>query len=926
MHLLQRGVDCANMAPHAPGSEQQQAAATALRDDVRELGELLGNIIKLHGQDGDFERVEEMRALAKQRRADASAPRGQLQRLVHDLDLDEISSMLNAFSTFLDVANLCEDNQRIRILRQRAKQTSKIDHESLASVMKLWKEQGCTADIARDRLASLSVELVGTAHPTEAKRRTVRRVIQRIKDRLRRIERVDLLPSEIEEIQSRIRADLLALWACDGLPPQRPSVLSEVDRNLFVLEALWTVAPRSIDLLRRAFAQAWPGEQLGSAPVLAVGTWMGGDRDGNPNVTAEITQETLVRLRAFAIKCHRGLCQDLTDRMAETLPSDVAIDLLSELNCALSDDPILAQRCADDHEHDVPRRWLRLIDRRLEKTAEDDAECIYKSSGDLRHDIQRLVDALMQCGLQEHVDLWIRPWLDRVDIFGLHLARLDIRESSEVLAEAVADAMRSLNIEENYLELDEAARQTALEKPIDVVLAKSLDVELFHGLSRETHRLASFLQSPKQHEEALGVFVISMTRKPSDVLSPNWLMRLAAMRLGTEPVAISVSPLFETVDDLAEAPRTLKSLLKNEAYLKDLHAAGGVQTCMVGYSDSTKDSGIIAANWHLYLAQEQLSEVADEEKIPLVLFHGRGGSLGRGGGPAARGILSLPPGTMRGEIRLTEQGEVLADRYDDHEIAERHLAQVLSATARTMVQPKKKRPARWSALMTEAAQAGRLSYRNLIENPHFIEWFDLATPISVIETLTIGSRPSRRKQERTLQTLRAIPYTFAMTQNRSMVTGFYGFGSGIEACGPEAIQEFREMMQDWPFFDAHLRSVEIALAKASIDVTRAYSDLAAESGYEGVSEIDELISAEYERSRRVVLAITGQSSLLESTPWLARSIEVRNLYVDPLNAIQIELLRRSRSIGQTELPAGDVLADALRRSVQAVASGMRTTG
>ena len=505
--------------------------------------------------------------------------------------------------------------------------------------------------------------------------------------------------------------------------------------------------------------------------------------------------------------------------------------------------------------------------------------------------------------------------IDRTQCFGLHLARLDIREDSRQLHSAIAELLAHIAPDTDYASLDEPARQTQLTATIDPQTIQSLDLEKLTQPTRNTIELFILLEHTAVNFGlgALGQLIVSMTHQPSDVLAMLFLGRLAAARLGYEqPKALLPAvPLFETIDDLRDAHDTLDELLNCAPYRAHVNATQNAQTCMIGYSDSCKDGGFLASNWRLYDAQAKLASTAKQHDVALILFHGRGGSLGRGGGPAARGVLSLPPQSVNHRIRITEQGEVLAERYDDPQIAFRHVEQVCWATLLVSTNAAPAIDPSWQQALDLATIASIEKYRALRDADAFLAYFDQATPINTIETLPIGSRPSRRRGKRELDNLRAIPYTFAWTQNRHLLTAWYGLGTGLATIDP-AVQ--RAMYQHWPMFKGMIQNAELALAKCDMDIGKHYAKLVGAD--EGGTQLYETIAAEFETTRAAVLHITQQAGLLEAIPWLQRSIRVRNPYIDPLNLIQVELMRRNKD------PQGDLL----RLSVQAIAAGLRTTG
>jgi phosphoenolpyruvate carboxylase len=522
----------------------------------------------------------------------------------------------------------------------------------------------------------------------------------------------------------------------------------------------------------------------------------------------------------------------------------------------------------------------------------------------------------------------LQAWLWQTEVFGLHFARLDIRQESGRNTLVVAEIARTLGLCPDYTSLDEGERRALLRSSLGS--RRELPHDALSADARETLDSCEVLMRAASTvgEEALGGNIISMTHRFSDILAALWLMELRPGRSAGPMPVMDIIPLFETIRDLEHAREMVQDMLDDPAYRRHLARRRNVQIVMIGYSDSTKDGGYLAACWALYKTQSVLSRVAQEHGVRLIFFHGRGGSLGRGGGPAARSILALPPESLGAGLRMTEQGEVLADRYDDPRIAGRHLEQVIWATLAASLQPLTPPRAEWQAAMEELAREALAAYRALIEEPCFLSYFEQATPILEIESLPIASRPAHRHGARGLSDLRAIPWVFAWTQNRCMIPAWFGLGSAFQAFArahADGWQTLRAMYDGWPFFRATLDNAVLALAKSDIDIGRTYAELVEDA--EVRERIWGMISAEYQRSRDSVLRTNGQPQLLEEVGWLQHSIRLRNPNTDPLNLLQVEWLRRLREAERR----GDEdqqreCRELLRLTIEGVAAGMRTTG
>jgi phosphoenolpyruvate carboxylase len=919
-----------------------------LRRDVRFLGDMLGSVIEELAGAEAHALVEEVRRLARERRQGRHDAEPALAARIESLNEQQATVVARALGIFFDLSNIAEDRQRIRVLRERERRLHPEPlGESLAAGIAELKALGAPAADVQQVLDRLAVELVFTAHPSEAKRRSIRAKLRRMRKSLEEFDSDHLLPRERARHGADMRSELMLLWQTEFLRPTRPTVLDEVDRGLSIMPRLWEAVPQVHAALRRALAEHYPGHQFAVPTFLSFGSWMGGDRDGNPFVTADVTEATLLRLRAAAIDQHLSWCDRLHDLL--TVSSHVAegaaplVDTLAAIGRRW---PAVAAAIEPIPGHETYRRWIRMIRTRLEAAraaslAAPAADWAYRDGTDLEADLVPLLDALSgdHC-LAE--DSPAQSWFDLVRTFGLHMTRLDVRQDARAYREIMGDILAAAGIvadADAYESLDDAARARMLVTSLGTV--GDVPEDRLRPLALDSLRLFRVLHaaSVRCGPQCLGGAVVSLTRCPADVLSVLWLWRWAQARAAAagEPVAatdIAVVPLFEKINDLDHAHETLATILDEPVYRDHLRGRGNRQIVMVGYSDSTKDGGYLAACCGLQKAQSGLHAAAEARGVALTFFHGRGGSLGRGGarggggGPAARGILSLPSETLDGSLRLTEQGEVLAERYDDPEIARRHLEQVTWATlVASSVRRSEPKP-EWTAIIARMAERSFAIYRELVDQPGFIGYFSQTTPIDEIETLPIASRPSRRRGERTLDDLRAIPWVFAWTQSRCMIPAWYGLGTALVEVKYEdrrGWQAVCDMYRQWPFFQATIDNASLALAKADMVIAQRYSELAIDD--DACRRIWQRIAAERDRTRQAILDIVGGGELLATTPWFQRSIEARNPSIDPLNLIQIEFMRRRRAELEADpSAAGDHHRELLRLCVQGIAAGMRTTG
>ncbi len=913
-----------------------------LRSEIGFLGAILGDTIREFAGEEAFAIVEELRKLAWDRRMGRDHSEQRMVDRIASLDSEQIRMLTRAFTMFLDLLNVVEDRRRVTVLGQRARNAyPQPRSESIRDAILELKEAGKSSADVQAILDRLQIELVFTAHPTDAKRKSVRSKLTAIRRLMTQLEG-DPLPEHRDRTEQSLRSEIAKLWQTDFIRPWRPTVMQEVGRGLSIKPVLWEEMPRIAEELRRAVEENYDDVKP-QRPCVTFGSWIGGDRDGHPGVTAEITAETIVWLRREAIKFHLNTCDALFDSLSiSARQTQVSAKLEQSISTATSQYPELVDRLSSLPPDELCRRWLSTIRWRLENTQRltlhDEAgsgeqndtatDNAYGSACELAADVNVLVSALEGTPAAKFTMRELRAWQSQIDTFGFHLARLDVRQNAKVYTQVIDEILRQTQLCDNYEAIGEAERVAVLTESLGQRLTiadeeASPMVRETLSMFRTLHRVAEQFS-----RSAIGAHVISMTAAPSDVLAVLWLSTNTA-ELADQKAANAIGPpivpLLETIDDLRAGPEILSGMFQIPAYREYLRAHGDHQIIMLGYSDSTKDGGYLSACWSLYRAQQQLVEVADRHGVELTFFHGRGGSLGRGGGPTARSILSLPYGTFAGSLRLTEQGEVLADRYDDPAIAHRHLEQVVWSSLLAAGDSAEATPDQWVATMNEVSQASYLQYRNLLEQSGFVDYFRQATPISEIEQLPIGSRPSRRKPGGGLGDLRAIPWVFSWTQSRCLLPAWYGLGAALKPLIEDREHNgiLHEMYKDWPFFRALIENAELALAKSDMQIAEQYAKLTDQQP--SLKSIAKMIEAEFREARRVVIQLTGRAELLDGTPWLKESIRVRNRFIDPLNLIQVELLRRGRvdGLGQQE---SEELRHLTRLSINGVAAGMRTSG
>jgi phosphoenolpyruvate carboxylase len=904
------------------GGVVSEAEHEAMRAAIRRLSTLLGETLVRHGGTPLLDLVEDVRRSA---RAASAAGSHEITALLSGLDGGTAVQLARAFSCYFRLANVAEQVHRSRELRARRPG----GRGPLALLI-----ERLSLEIDRDDLDAVlpGIELrpVFTAHPTEASRLSVRGILRRIADELDR-----------EPAGDRVGGLIDLLWQTDGIRPTRPTVVDEARTASHYLEQLGRdTVPDVLALFDAELRKAGHRLPADARPV-ALGCWVGGDRDGNPNVTPEMTMEVLQHYAERAIRIQRTVVEDLR---AELSVSTRIVGISEELRRSLADD----RRCLPEvHDHSVRldaqepyRRKCASVLARLEHTRErlrtgapHRAGWDYLGSAEYVEDLS-VLDRSLRAHLGDRVaDGGLARALHSARALGLHLAELDIREHSDVHHRALAGLYERLGeLDRPYLQLDPAERTTLLAAelasgrplaprsgPLPVATAAVLDTLEMMRAAQETFG-----------EETVRTYIVSMCRGADDLLAVTVLAREAGLldlTPGAEWSRLDLVPLLETVDELGRAGGLLDELLRDPSYRRQVRARGNVQEVMLGYSDSNKGAGITTSQWEIQRAQRQLRDVAARHAVRLRLFHGRGGSVGRGGGPAAEAVAATPYGVVDGAMKVTEQGEVISDKYSLPELAhdnlEIMLAAVLEATAaHRLPRWPAEVVARWDEAMTIVSNAALAGYRALIDQPGMPEFFAAATPVDELVRLNVGSRPARRPREGGapgLDDLRAIPWVFGWTQTRMVVPGWFGLGSGLQAARAAGFGPVLEEMRQWAFFTNLLGNVEMTLAKTDLRIADCYVSALVEPELQPI--FDDIV-AEHDRTVNEVLQLTGASCLLHRQPVLRQTLEVRAAYLEPIHHLQIALLAKRRQDGN--LDADRQLA--LLLTINGIAAGLRNTG
>ncbi len=872
----------------------------SLKSNVNTLGQVLGDTIRTHLDEPFLDKIEQIRQLAKSSRQGDDAAREEMLTLLNGLSDDELVPFAKAFNQFLNLANIAEQfhtisrncDELVCVPDPVEQLLGRMLHGSIDQTKML------------ECLQTLDIDLVLTAHPTEISRRTLIQKYSAVVDCLAALENPQLTEREKKQHHLRLRQLIAQIWHTNEIRNERPTPVDEARWGLSTIEAsLWHAVP---DFLRQLNEQVeeLTGKQIPTdiAPV-RFSSWMGGDRDGNPFVTAKVTQEVLDRNRHTA---------------ARLFLKDVVL-LVNELSMEEGNNELLA---LTNHSHEPYREVLRDLRQKLRNTIdylnarieghlpEVDMSQIIWHEDDLKKPLNLLYTSLTESGMSLIANGVLLDMLRRLACFGIHMLRLDIRQDALRHSDVIAELTRYLGLGD-YNHWDEQEKQAFLLR--ELTGKRPLIPHNWQPTEEVAEVLNTVNLIAKQPAQALGSYVISMAGQPSDVLTVLLLLKEAGC-----PHPMRVVPLFETLDDLNNAANCMTSLFEIDWYRG---YCKGSQEVMIGYSDSAKDAGVMSAAWAQYRAQEQLVQVCQRADIKLTLFHGRGGTIGRGGGPAHKAILSQPPGSVDGRIRVTEQGEMIRFKFGLPKLAVQSLALYTSAVMEATLLPPPEPKPEWRDAMERIATESVAAYRSIVrEEPQFVAYFRAATPEIELGKLPLGSRPAKRRVDSGIESLRAIPWIFAWSQNRLMLPAWLGAGEALQSAADRGeLALLQEMEKEWPFFETRISMLEMVYAKAEPNLAKYYETCLVPQ------ELHYLGQALRERLAvgiKAVLALTESESLMSHTPWNRESVELRNPYIDPLNFLQAELLARTRKNEQ----ASPNVELALMLTIAGVAAGMRNTG
>jgi phosphoenolpyruvate carboxylase len=913
-----------------------------LRRDVRFLANLLGDVLVHQGGQHLLDTVDKIREMSKTMRAQFIPELyNEFKQTINTLDPEIRHQVIRAFAIFFHLVNIAEQNHRIRRKRDYERSAGEsIQPGSIESVVKDLKQRGTAIEDVQEILQGISLELVMTAHPTEATRKAVLDIHHRIADGVMELDNPMLTFREREQLNERLAGEVLTLWQTDELRDRKPTVLDEVRNGLYYFdETLFDILPELYGEVERCLTKYYPDEAWHVPTFLRFGSWIGGDRDGNPSVTASITWKTLEMHRFLAIRKYITSLRDLTEHLSF---SSNIVDVTHELLLSIATDKERLEIVHEEawrNEKEPYRVKLTYMLEKLHNTgnAQVESKSKYNSAEEFMADLQVLDRSLRQHHATFVADKFIKKLIRQVELFAFHTASLDVRQHSQEHENAMSEVLAKMGISHGYADLTEEAKIQLLT---DVLNDPRPITSPYLNYSESTKECLDVYHTIKAAQQEFGLkcittYLISMTRGTSDLLEVMVFSKEAGLYRresdGTVTCTLQPAPLFETIDDLHAAPGIIHTLFKIPAYKDSLTSLQNMQEIMLGYSDSNKDGGVVTANWELRVALKCITEAASAYGVKLKFFHGRGGALGRGGMPLNRSILAQPADTLGGGIKITEQGEVLSQRYAIKGIAYRSLEQAIWALVTAAMQAKNPQSDisehHWEEIMLDISEQSQTKYQDLIfRDEDFLTFFKESTPLPEVGELNIGSRPSKRKNSDRFEDLRAIPWVFAWTQSRYLLPAWYAAGSGLQSFYQgknENMRELQKMYAEWTFFRSMIDNLQMALAKADLVIAKEYGNLVKDTNMG--ERIFNIIKEEYNLTSDLILQITGQNEILDNASVLQESIRLRNPYVDPLSYMQVSLLTELRALRDVEGDDAILLREVLL-TINGIAAGLRNTG
>lgn len=922
-----------------------------LRARVKLYGRLLGEVLREQAGVEVFRAVERLRTgfiRTKHRRTERHLAR--LQKIIAQLEPDSLEQVVRAFSVYFTLVNVAEEQFSHRQRRVRVAAGERLWPGSFDHSLQLMKAAGLSAEQLQQLLDRLCYTPVFTAHPTEAKRRTILESQRRIFEVGAQLSSLRLSREQRAEVIARLKALIQILWKTDEVRVYKPRVEDEIANGLYYFDhSIFSAVPsvyRNFErAVRRNYAVQEVGFRVQVPSFLKFGSWIGGDRDGNPYVTPAVTRKALWMQAQTVFREYLHRVDELIDILTHSIT-------LTEINTELelsSERELLIARAAyraqpDQYIHEPYRRKLGLVRYRLRQNlsyVEENLQAYfggnrgyaYRKADEFLSDLNLIRESLRAHGDANLAAGSLKDLIRLVETFGFHLAELDIRQEASRHTAATSDILHRLGIHTAYDQCDPLTRLAVLHQAFDHTEQRTLQLQELSASTREV--LEVFYTIAELQQEfgvaAIGNYVVSMTHAASDVVEVLWLAsfaRLVEWRTDVCYATLRVTPLFETINDLEHAPAIMQSLYDSSVYQRLLSASGGEQEIMLGYSDSCKDGGMLASSWKLYQAQQKLVDLTRQAGFHCRLFHGRGGTVGRGGGPTHEAIVAQPDGSVLADLKLTEQGEVLSNRYSNPETAIFELTMAATGVLRAshhLVSKPRAMDCEYHQIMHQLAMHGEQSYRDLVSDAKLLDYFYEITPVEHIGALNFGSRPSHRQpSSRSRESIRAIPWVFGWSQSRHTLPAWYGLGAAFKEFlqdEPGKLTRLQSMFIDWPYFRALLENTQMALAKADMRIASHYAELAKDK-----SDADALfarIDAEYCQTTSYVTRVCQTDTLLQHAPQLALSLSRRSPYLDPLNYIQVGLLRAAKSSAAT---VEDTAPGPLLRTINAIAAGMRNTG
>ncbi|SDE12158.1 Phosphoenolpyruvate carboxylase, type 1 [Paenibacillus sp. UNCCL117] len=914
-----------------------------LRRDVRFLGHILGEVLIHQGGNSLFTIVEKIREMSKTLRAQYSPEMyAELKETISGLAPEIRHQVVRAFAIYFQLVNIAEQNHRIRRKRDYERSTGEnVQPGSIEDVIRKLKSLNISATEVQEMISGISLELVMTAHPTEATRRAVLDIHQRIAQDVAELDNPTLTYREREQLREKLLGEVITLWQTDELRDRKPTVIDEVNNGLYYFdETLFDVLPQVYQELERCLLKYYPEESWHVPTFLKFGSWIGGDRDGNPSVTSDITWQTLTMHRKLALTKYEEELQALMGHMSF---SKNIVEVTGELLDSIEQDRANVELNLEEgwrNEKEPYRIKVRFMLEKIRHTANPSSpdKKKYASPEQFKADLQIIERSLRNHFADFIADAYVQKLIRQVELFGFHLASLDVRQHSKEHEAAMAEVLAGMSITPDYASLGEQEKIELLTSLLNDPRPITSPYTAYSESTQECLNVYRVIQKAQAEfgRGCISSYLISMTQGASDLLEVLVFAKEAGLYLqspdGSVTCTLQSVPLFETIDDLHAAPDIMTTLYRIPAYRRSLDSTNGLQEIMLGYSDSNKDGGVITANWELRMALRSITAAAKQYDVKLKFFHGRGGALGRGGMPLNRSILAQPADTVGGGIKITEQGEVLSSRYSIKGIAYRSLEQATSALIKSALWARNPEvdPAeeQYDAIMRGISERAQQKYQDLIfRDEDFMTFFKESTPLPEIGELNIGSRPSKRKNSDRFEDLRAIPWVFAWTQCRYLLPAWYAAGTGLGSYyqdNPENLAVMKEMYNNWSFFRGLIDNLQMALAKADLLIAKEYGSMIKDQKI--ANRIYQLIEDEYRKTSELILQITGQQEILDNVPVIQESIRLRNPYVDPLSYMQVDLLaelRASRDDGGEDDP---LLLREVLLTINGIAAGLRNTG